>query len=402
MPANVEITYRRPRWLYPKQFEAIYDPARFVFIEASTKSGKTVGCISWLAEKAVGGVEGNEFWWVAPIYAQAKIAYRRMKRFLPRDHYKFNDSDLRITLVVNGAIIVFKGSDNPDSLYGEDVWACVVDEASRCKEEAWVAIRSTLTATRGPVRIIGNVKGRKNWAYRLGQLAKAGHAGYAYHRITAVDAIRAGVLVLEEIEDAQMVLTPDVFNELYMAIATEDGANPFGLVAIENCVAPIADAEPVVWGWDLGRKQDWTVGVGLDEFKRTCRFTRFQRSWPETTQAILNETGAAKALVDGTGVGDPIVQDLQKLSDEDNFESFIFTSKSKQQLIEGLCLDVQQGAIIFPDGDIRDEMENFEYVHTRTGIKYEAPPGLHDDCVCALALARLRHEQGGWAPAAAW
>ena len=37
----------------------------------------------------------------------------------------------------------------PDSLYGEDVYGAVIDEASRMKEDAWVAIQSTLTATRG-------------------------------------------------------------------------------------------------------------------------------------------------------------------------------------------------------------------------------------------------------------
>jgi len=47
-------------------------------------------------------------------------------------------------------------------LYGEDVYGAVIDEASRMKEDAWTAIQSTLTATRGPVRIIGNVKGEKN------------------------------------------------------------------------------------------------------------------------------------------------------------------------------------------------------------------------------------------------
>lgn len=398
-----EVTYRRPRWLYPKQREAIFDPARFVFIEASTKSGKTVGCIAWLAEQAFQGEDGHEFWWVAPIYAQAKIAYRRFKRYIPKDLYTSNDSDLRITIKGTGAVLVFKGSDNPDSLYGEDVYACVIDEASRCKEEAWVAIRSTLTATRGPCRIIGNVKGRKNWAYRLGQLAKQKKKGYAYHRITAIDAIEAGVLAAEEIEDARDVLTSDVFAELYMAIATEDGSNPFGFKAITNCIAPMPeDSPPVVWGWDLGRKKDWTVGVALDEHKRTVRFIRFQKSWPETTKEILSETGAAQALVDGTGLGDPVVQDLQDKSGSDNYESFIFTSKSKQQLIEGLALDVQAGGVFFPDGEIKEEMENFEYVHTRTGIRYEAPPGLHDDCVCALALARRRWEAGGWKSAEVW
>jgi hypothetical protein len=43
-----------------------------------------------------------------------------------------------------------------------------------------------------------------------------------------------------------------------------------------------------------------------------------------------------------------------------------------------------------PDGWLRAELEAFGYEHTRTGVRYEAPPGLHDDGVCALALA-VRH-----------
>ncbi len=394
MPTVTQVTYERPRWLYPKQYEAIFDPARFVFIEASTKSGKTVGCIAWLTEMAVRGKDAEEFWWVAPIYAQAKIAYRRMKRYIPKDQYQSNDSDLRLTLKVNGAVVVFKGSDNPDSLYGEDVHAVVIDEASRCKEEAWIAIRSTITATRGPCRVIGNVKGRKNWAYRLGQLAKAGRKGYAYHRITAIDAIKAGVLVLDEILDARLVLTEDVFDELYMAIATEDGSNPFGIKAIIECVVPgLAESEPYVWGWDLGRKQDWTVGVALDEEKRVCRFVRFQKPWPVTVRAILTETGSVPALVDGTGVGDAVVGELQEKSQSNNFESFIFTERSKQQIMEGLSIDVQAGETFFPDGVLRDEMDAFEFTHTRTGIRYSAPEGMHDDCVCAYALARKMYTE---------
>jgi hypothetical protein len=32
-------------------------------------------------------------------------------------------------------------------------------------------------------------------------------------------------------------------------------------------------------------------------------------------------------------------------------------------------------------------LEQFEFEYTRTGVRYSAPAGLHDDCVCALALA---------------
>jgi hypothetical protein len=325
-----------------------------------------------------------------------------MKRYM-RDargnptYTKKNDTDLAITLP-NGARIVFKGSDRPDSLYGEDVHAAVIDEASRCKEEAWTAVRSTLTKTRGPVRIIGNVKGRKNWAYRMGQMARHGQEGYAFHRITALDAVKAGVLVAAEIIDAKRVLAADVFAELYRAIATDDGSNPFGIKAIKECLIDgvFAKSKPVVWGWDLGRKQDWTVGIGLDERKRVCAMHRFRKSWPETVTTIGEAVGRGYAVMDATGVGDAVVQQLQVNYSRGTYEEFIFTSASKQRIVEGLAHDVQSGDIYFPEGVVSDEMEAFEYVYTKTGVKFEAPEGMHDDCVCSLALARKGHFDGNW------
>ena len=53
---------------------------RFTVVEASTKTGKTASHIVWLFEQAIKGEEGQEFWWVAPVYRQAEIAYKRMKR----------------------------------------------------------------------------------------------------------------------------------------------------------------------------------------------------------------------------------------------------------------------------------------------------------------------------------
>lgn len=410
---QVEPITVKPGWtrLYPKQRAAIYDTARYSFIEASTKSGKTVGCILWIVDQALQGKEGYEYWWVAPIREQAKIAYRRIKRYLRREGvamYTQNDSDLAITLP-NGARIVFKGSDRPDSLYGEDVHAAVIDEASRCKEDAWTAVRSTLTHTRGPCRVIGNVKGRKNWAFRMGQKARRGIPNYAYHKITALDAVKAGVLAAEEILDAREALPGDVFRELYLAIATEDGANPFGIKAIRNCLTKgLMKSSPVVWGWDLARKQDWTVGIGLDEHRRVCRMMRFQKDWPETIRIIGEAVGNDYAVVDATGVGDGIVQQLQSDFTSGEFEAFIFSSRSKQQIMEALAIDIQKGEIYFPAGNkmypsvLQQELEDFEYEYTKTGVLYSAPEGLHDDAVCALAMARKGHFDGDWTKAEMW
>lgn len=390
-PKHRTISYTRP-WLYDKQRDAIFCDARYGLIEASTKAGKTVGCIAWLYEQTYLGREGRNYWWVAPIYGQAEIAFRRLKRTLPAALHQFNQSRLTITLP-NGAVMWFKGADNPDSLYGEDVYAAVGDEASRWKEESWFALRSTLTQTRGPVRLIGNVNGRRNFFYRLARMAEAGEPNMHFAKITAYDAAEAGVLAWAEIEDAKRVLPDAVFRELYLAEASDDGGNPFGLAAIAAQVAPLSALPPVAWGWDLAKSVDWTVGIALDAHGDVCRYERWQGPWQETIPRIVRLTGYVPALVDSTGVGDPVLEALQVASLH-TFTGYHFSGPSKQKLMEGLAVAIQQREVRYPDASrspgcqIVPELEVFEYEYTRTGVRYTAPPGLHDDCVMALALAR--------------
>jgi hypothetical protein len=381
-----QVTYNRPP-LTAYQVDALFCDERYAVIEATTKSGKTVGAMAWLLEYALehGGTNRN-FWWTAPIIPQAKIAFRRMRHGLPNATYEANETDRTLSLF-NGSVLWFKGADDPDSLYGEDVYAAVIDEASRCKEEAWHAVRSTLTATRGPIRIIGNVKGRRNWAHQMARRAETGEPNMHYARITAQDAIHAGILDADEVEDARRQLPADVFRELYMAEPSDDGGNPFGIDAIAACVGEIHVAcDPRHWGWDLAKSVDWTVGVGLCEHGAVCRFLRFQKPWQETIAEMTRATGTVPALVDSTGVGDPVLEAVQR-SSAGRFEGLKFSSTSKQQLMEGLAVAIQQRKVAYPDGPIRTELEAFEYEYTRTGVKYSAPEGVHDDCVVALALA---------------
>jgi hypothetical protein len=374
-PPPTEYTYERP-WMAPYQVAAIFNDARYAIIEASTKSGKTVGCMAWLIEQALEGGAGH-YWWVAPVYGQAKIAYDRIRSGLPRHLYHPNDSDLTLALFT-GAVLEFKSAEKPDNLYGQDVRAAVLDEASRAREEAWHALRSTLTATRGPVRIIGNVKGRKNWAYQLARKAEAGEPGMAYAKITAADAVAAGVLDADEVADAKRQLPASVYQELYEA---------------EPVAPELSRAPSTAFGVDLAKSQDWTVVVGLDAAGQVCHLDRYQSPWEETFRRILAAVGPAPALVDSTGVGDPIVERLQREGGP-HYEGYQFTAPSKQKLMEGLAVAIQQGEVRYPDGPLVNELEAFEYVYTRSGVHYSAPEGLHDDCVCALALAVWRKAHG--------
>jgi len=380
----MQITYNRP--FVTTYQQAILDaPERYTITAAATKCGKTASHIIWMFEQALKLKENQSVWWVAPVYQQAEIAFRRMKTQVNvKDFFITNESKLTLTLP-NGARIEFKSGEKPDNLYGDDVYAAVVDEASRMREESWFALRSTLTATKGKCKLIGNVKGKKNWFYKLGERARLGESDYKFFKITAYDAAKEGILDVEEIEQAKRDLPDYVFKELYLAEPADDESNPFGLSNIRACYSPLSTSGVVAFGIDLAKYTDWTVIIGLDSLNHVCYVDRFQNDWGTTQRKIIDVVGRVPAFVDSTGVGDPIVENLQRLLP--NIKGFKFTSQSKQQLIEGLVMDIQQQTIAFPENPIGYELENFEYEYTRTGVRYTAPQGLHDDCVMSLALA---------------
>jgi hypothetical protein len=74
-----------------------------------------------------------------------------------------------------------------------------------------------------------------------------------------------------------------------------------------------------------------------------------------------------------------------------NVEPFIFTGRSKKELIEGLVVSCDSRAITIPPTArfevFRHELESFEYVLDGGEVKYGAPANMHDDCVMSLALA---------------
>ncbi len=285
----MKLIYTRP-WLAPYQTAIIDAPERYTVTFANTKGGKTASHIVWLFEQALQGRKGQSFWWIAPVYAQAEIAFRRFKEQTSARLFTANESKLRLQLP-NGALIEFKSAEKPDNLYGDDVYAAVFDEFTRAREEAWFALRSTLTKTRAKCKLIGNVKGKKNWGYRLAERARQGEDGYEFHKITAWDAVAAGILEKEEVEQAERDLPAHVFKELYLAEPADDDSNPFGLEHINGCIEPLAHGPIEYYGVDLAKKKDWTVIIGLNSQRKVAYFDRFRKDWKATREEIQRIVG---------------------------------------------------------------------------------------------------------------
>jgi hypothetical protein len=215
------ILIKRPKFT-SYQSDFLYNESRFTIIEASTKVGKTFSCIFWLFEQAHKpyNKENYNHWWVAPVYSQAKIAFNRMKAKVHRNGlYKINESNLIITTPL-GTHIHFKSAEKPDNLFGEDVYSCVFDEAPRARVEAWYALRSTLTSTKGKLKLIGNFGGVSNWMHHLKEKAETDKE-YAYFKITAWDAVKEGIIDEAEVLQAQKDLPDKIFKQLYLAEAQD-------------------------------------------------------------------------------------------------------------------------------------------------------------------------------------
>jgi phage FluMu gp28-like protein len=322
-------------------------------------------------------VKGLQVAYITPTYGLAKVFFGRLTESLP---FPKNKSDLKIDFSNGGQIEFFTG-ERLDNLRGRKFHLVIIDEASFIPdlENGWNnSIRPTLTDYKGKAVFLSTPKG-KNFFYSL--FMKAGENDWASFKFTSYDNPHIDP---KEIDDARMQLPEVVFEQEYMANPAENSANPFGSKFIRACIKPISNQQIVAFGIDLAKSVDHTAIIGLDNNGNVAYFDRFQMDWHNTKENI-KRLPRSPILIDSTGVGDPITEDLKR--EGIMIEGLKFTSQSKQQLMEGLATAIQQNKIGFPDGVIVKELEIFEYIFSSHGVRYSAPSGFHDDCVMALALA---------------
>lgn len=365
-----------------KNQQVIYDsPARFRVVMCGRRFGKSE--LSQV-EIVTNAIVGRSVAYITPTYALAKTFFDKLSKAVPFDS---NRSDLTIQFPNEGSVQFFTG-ERLDNLRGRKFHMVIIDEASFIPnlEDGWLnSIRPTLTDYKGKAIFLSTPKG-KNYFYSLYMKGLAKEDGWESFKFSTYDN---PFIDFTEVDDAKRQLPQVVFEQEYMANPAENAANPFGYQFISQCTFPISKAVPVVYGIDLAKSVDFTVITGLDINGNVCYFDRFQKDWRQTKQAIL-ALPKARILMDSTGVGDPIFEDLQR--EGADITGFKFTSTSKQQLMEGLASAIQQKRISFPEGPIKEELEIFEYQYTPSGVRYSAPQGFHDDCVMSLALA-VQHLQ---------
>lgn len=374
-----EAVVRLPR-LHGGQVEVRDGAARYNVLMCGRRWGKTVFGVERIADAAL---RGQSTAWFAPTYKYLAEVWRELVRRLRPVIVESNKTERRIELSTGGVIECWT-LDDPDAARGRAYHLVIIDEAAKVRDlgEAWqAAIRPALADYQGAAWFLSTPRGR-DFFHSLFVRGQQGDNGWKSWRMpTSTNPhIDDG-----EIEAARLELPSHIYEQEFEAVPADQQSSPFGLDNIRRAMRDgPTSGRPVCYGVDLAKSSDHTVIVGLDSDGNMCHFERFQKPWGETEERIA-QVVKVHALVDSTGVGDPIVEGLMRRGLP--VEGFKFTATSKQQIMEHLASLLHKGKVAVYGDVMQSELEAFEYEYRPGGVRYSAPNGLHDDCVCALALA---------------
>jgi hypothetical protein len=328
---------------------------------------------------------------VAPTYWHTQRCWREILSVIGPHFNKVVKSiqrQERRIILRNNATIWFKSADNPDSLRSESLDWAWLDECALIKQQAWHAIEPALY---GPVIMTTTPKGH-NWVYELFTRGQD-PLQLAYDSWNYPTSINP-YYPKDKIKEAQRVLPELIFRQEYLGEFIEDIGAVFRGVKAHVRDIPLASVphNRYVIGVDLAKHEDFTVLIALNVLNGdVCGFDRFQQlDWVFIQKRIINFVNTynkGRVLVDSTGVGDPIYDQLRR--NGVHCEGYKFTNSTKADLIENLSLMMDNDQIHYPDiPELLNELRLFGYEQSPSGtIRYHAPEGYHDDCVIALALA---------------
>jgi len=373
--------------------QAVFDSkARFRVVCAGRRWGKTqLG--AWLCVEAA--ARGRGAWWVAPHYPIADIGWRMLKRLcgtLPG--VVIRESDRRITMTNYPGWIQVKSASDPDSLRGEGLDLVVIDEAAYVKEAAWAeALRPALSDRLGRAVFISTPAGL-NWFWRLYQrgLDPAQPEWAAWRYPTSANPSIAA----EEIASARELLAAELFAQEYEADFVEDSNGTLRGVVDVSTALPLAEPEAdddYVMGVDLARLHDFTALSIFSARRRSeVYLDRFnQVSWSLQVgriRAAAERFGVRKIVVDQTGLGDVVIEQLRREVPADlPVVGLTLTAAAKRDVIEGLSLAIERRDLLLLNDPLA-LAEAQAYARERLpmgGFRYTSP--ISDDTVIARGLA---------------
>jgi hypothetical protein len=378
------------------QREVLQNLKRFNVLDCGRRWGKTKIAAHIILKEA--RKPKQMLWWVAPTYKIVKRGYKEILRQLPPDvlahdpppETNFDAGRSVILKFKNGTVMEFYSAERPEGMLGEGVDFAVLDEAAMMNGHIWEqVVRPTLMDRQGGALLISTPRGR-NWFYRAYQRGQDDSetiwASWQFPSWTN-ETLPEG-----EIEDMKKDLPQVLYEQEVEAKFIAAGSNVF--VVADEIIRDLVQPEGhVVLGIDLAKTTDFTVIYGANaKTRENCYYERFQDvTWPKQRRRIIraikrllrNGATGVTIVMDSTGVGDPMVDELEELGFDVIGKNF---TTWKDKMVKLLAKDMEDGKAFLLEKEL-EEFEQFELNMTPGGrITYSAPSGEHDDAVAAKML----------------
>jgi hypothetical protein len=375
--------------------KVLEEKRRFNVLDCGRRWGKTVLGIDLAAEVALSGYPVG---WFAPTYKLLSEAWRDLLKVLRPYVIRANATDHRVELVTGGVVEMWS-LDSEDGGRSRKYARVIIDEAAMVPQllVAWNdAIRPTLTDLRGDAWFMSTPKGRNDfWQLYQRGLDPFQTEWACWQMPTSTNPF----IPPGEVEAARLDSPEDTFRKEYLAEFLEDSA-VFTKVR-ESATAkeqgyaqdgyPSHPRHSYVVGVDWGKYEDYSVFAVIDTTVRElCHLDR-SNHLDYTLQVrrledICKRYQVSQVIAEGNAQATTI-ELLRKANLP--VREFTTSNVSKQNIIEGLKLGLEQGRLKILDNSVLlSELQAFEATRLPGGgLRYAAPSGYHDDCVMALALA---------------
>lgn len=385
---TLTLTLPRP---HEAQQRIINEAARFNVVNCGRRFGKTILGI----DRAVTpSVLHRPVGWFSPTYKDMLEVWREMSATLQPIIKRRNIQERRIENIAGG-VVEFWSLDNPDAGRGRKYKRIIVDEAAKVPNllDIWhLTLRPTLADYRGDAWFLSTPRGR-NGFWKMFQWGQDGES--REWRSWKIPTTANPFISDDEIEAMRREMPEQRFGQEILADFIEDAGGVFRRVTEAATATPQEAPAPghsYVMGVDWAQQHDFTVICVMDvttkELVYIDRFNQIDYKVQRGRLMALAERFQPTTIIAETNsIGLPNIESL--LASGLPVQGFTTTNATKAAAIDALALAFERGDIRILDNTVLiGELQAYEMSRTKTGLRsFNAPDGMHDDTVIALALA---------------
>lgn len=322
---------------------------------------------------------------------------------------KNNDSLLQIEFIT-GSSIIFLSAQQKETLRGYTVRGggiFCIDEAAYIPDEIFDITAPYVSVNKASTLMVSTPRLKQGTFYNYFMMGLT-HVSPKIHSFDLSLYDTSEFLSQEKKEIYKKVMPPNQYKTEILGEFIDNGGNLFNIddslwigLGQGNKLIYKDGYESLYIGidWSNGTNGDYTVVSGLDENGRQRVLHYDKTKGPneqieQITDLLTNQLDSKKirrVYAESNSMGAVYIDILKdKLKNQPfEIESFTTTNSSKREIIESLSVELENKNLqLLNQKEQKAELMAYSMEITKSGlITYNAPYGLHDDMVIALALS---------------